>query len=111
MLGVTPENNGDGCLQDIHSAAGLFGYFPTYTLGNIYAAQLFERARKDLPNLEGSLARGEFGELLVWLRERIHCHGQRHQPRKLIALATGNDPDPSVLISSLKNKYYELHGL
>ena len=65
-LGVTPANDAEGCLQDIHWSAGLLGYFPTYTLGNVYAAQLFARARADLAGLDGSFARGDSGELLAW---------------------------------------------
>ncbi len=110
-LGVIPAKDSDGCLQDIHWAAGLFGYFPTYTLGNLYAAQLFARARQDLPGLDGSFARGEFGELLSWLRENVHRHAQRYRPRKLIEHATGQCPDPAPLIASLKQKYHELYGL
>ena len=104
-LGVAPANDREGCLQDIHWAAGLIGYFPTYTLGNLYAAQLFDRARRDLPGLDGSFARGDFGELLTWLREKIHRHGQRYRPGQLIERATGRRPDAAPLIASLKQKY------
>jgi carboxypeptidase Taq len=76
-LGVRPKNDAEGCLQDIHWSAGLFGYFPTYTLGNIYAAQLFSKARSDLAGLDDSFARGDFRDLLAWLREHVHRHGQR----------------------------------
>ena len=68
-LGIKPATTAEGCLQDIHWSAGLFGYFPTYTLGNLYAAQLFAEARADLPGLDRSFSRGEFGELLAWLRD------------------------------------------
>ena len=111
VLGVVPTSDRDGCLQDIHWAAGLFGYFPTYTLGNIYSAQLFDRACLDVPGIDSSFARGDFRDLLAWLRENIHRHGQRYRPRQLIEQATGQAPDPAPLIGSLKRKHHELHGI
>jgi carboxypeptidase Taq len=110
-LGVSPTNDAEGCLQDIHWSAGLFGYFPTYTLGNLYAAQLFARARADLGGLDSSFARGEFGELLAWLRDNIHRHGQHYRPGPLIERATGMKPDHQPLIAALRLKYGELYGL
>jgi carboxypeptidase Taq len=110
-LGVTPANDAEGCLQDIHWSAGLVGYFPTYTLGNIYAAQLFARARADLAGLDESFARGDFGELLAWLRDHVHRHGQRYRSVPLIERATGAKPDHRLLIAALKHKYGELYGL
>ena len=91
--------------------AGLFGYFPTYTLGNVFAAQLFGRARGDLPGLDESFARGEFAELLSWLLDNIHRHGQRYRPGTLIKRTTGQPPGPAPLIASLKQKSHELQGL
>jgi carboxypeptidase Taq len=110
-LGVTPVNDRDGCLQDIHWAAGLFGYFPTYTLGNLYAAQLFDRACHDIPGLDGLFARGEYRDLLAWLRTHVHRHGQSFRPRELIERATGRGPESAPMLSSLKRKYHELYGL
>ena len=104
-LGVTPANDAEGCLQDIHWSAGLLGYFPTYTLGNIYAAQLFARARADLAGLDESFARGDFDELLAWLRDHVHRHGQRYRSVPLIEHATGAKPDYRPLIGALKHKY------
>src|SRR3954453_18311511 len=83
-LGVTPPNDAEGCLQDIHWSAGLFGYFPTYTLGNLYAAQLFARADRDLGDLAAALARGEFSGLLGWLREKVHRQGHRYRATQLV---------------------------
>src|SRR5271157_59002 len=109
-LGITPANHAEGCLQDIHWSAGLFGYFSTYTLGNIYAAQLFAKARADLAGLDVAFARGDFGELLAWLRDHVHRHGQRYRSVPLIERATGAKPDYRPLIASLKHKYGELYG-
>ena len=75
-LGVTPANDAEGCLQDGHWAEGLIGYFPTYTLGDVFAAQLFARAEQDLGDLGESFARGEFRELVRWLGERIYRQGE-----------------------------------
>jgi carboxypeptidase Taq len=110
-LGISPRNDAEGCLQDIHWSAGLFGYFPTYTLGNLYAAQLFAKARADLAGLDQAFVRGDFAELLSWLRDSIHRHGQRHRPGPLVERATGASPNPAALVAALKHKYGELYGL
>ncbi len=101
-LGVEPAHDGEGCLQDVHWSAGLFGYFPTYTLGNIYGAQLFARAGEELADLPSQIARGEFRPLLDWLRTNVHVHGKRYAPRVLIERATGRPPDPAHLIDALR---------
>ena len=98
-------------MQDIHWSAGLFGYFPTYTLGNVYAAQLFSRARSELSDLDESFARGDFAELLSWLRDNIHRYGKRYRSATLIERVTGARPDPRPLIESLRHKFGELYGL
>ncbi len=110
-LGVTPANDAEGCLQDIHWSAGLIGYFPTYTLGNIYAAQLFAAARAQLGNLDHAFARGDFGGLLGWLREKVHRHGQRYRAADLVERVTGSRPDHRPLIDGLRGKYAELYGI
>ena len=111
LLGVSPSNAAEGCLQDIHWSAGLFGYFPTYTLGNLYAAQLFATVRSDLGNLDGAFARGDFSELLAWLRDNVHRHGQRYRPGALIERATGAKPHHQSLIAALKQKYGIMYGV
>jgi carboxypeptidase Taq len=110
-LGVAPPDDARGCLQDIHWSAGLVGYFPTYTLGNLYAAQLYEKADADLGGLEAAFARGEFVGLLGWLREKIHLNGQRYRAAKLIERATGSTIDHSPLVASLRRKYGPIYGL
>jgi carboxypeptidase Taq len=109
-LGVVPSNPVEGCLQDGHWAEGLIGYFPTYTLGNLYAAQLFAAARADLGDLDAQFARGDFATLLGWLREKVHRHGQRYTPKQLVEHATGAPPDWRPLIEALKAKYLEPNG-
>lgn len=104
-LGIRPDTDREGCLQDIHWSEGLIGYFPTYTLGNMYAAQLFDAAERAVGPLEEAFAAGEFRELRNWLLENIHLHGKRYRATTLIERTTGNAPDPSALIASLSKRY------
>jgi carboxypeptidase Taq len=109
-LGVTPDNHKDGVMQDVHWSGGSIGYFPTYTLGNIYAAQLFETAQEELGDLARHFATGDFSVLLNWLRQRVHSQGARFQPRDLVRNITGRDLDPSPLVRYLESKYSQLYG-
>ena len=109
-LRIEPPSDADGCLQDVHWSAALFGYFPTYSLGNVYAAQLFAAASNDLGDLPGQFARGEFAPLREWLSEKIHRHGRRYPPRELIERATGAAPTAAPMIEYLNQKYGELYG-
>jgi carboxypeptidase Taq len=104
-LGVTPDSDRNGCLQDIHWSEGLIGYFPTYTLGNVYAAQLFNAAERAVGPLEEAFAAGEFGALRGWLNENIHRHGKRYPAVRLVERATGSPPDTSALVASLSHRY------
>ena len=104
-LGVTPDNDRLGCLQDIHWSEGLIGYFPTYTLGNLYAAQLFDAANEAIGPLDEAFAAGEFAPLRKWLGENIHRHGKRYRAVELVERATGRSPDASALIASLSERY------
>ena len=104
-LGVRPASDREGCLQDIHWSEGLIGYFPTYSLGNVYAAQLFAAAERAVGPLEESFARGEFRALREWLGEHVHRHGRRWPVAELVERATGRAPDPSYLVESLTRRY------
>jgi carboxypeptidase Taq len=104
-LGVTPASAAEGCLQDGHWAAGLFGYFPTYTLGNVFAAQLFLKACEDLGDLDRQMARGDFGGLLGWLRRHVYGQGGRFTAAGLVERATGAAPSPGPLLRALRQKY------
>jgi carboxypeptidase Taq len=104
-LGVTPENDRVGCLQDGHWSEALIGYFPTYTLGNIFAAQLFDAAEGALGPLDEQFAAGDFVTLRRWLGEHVHRHGHRYSVPTIIERATGRGPDPSALIASLARRY------
>jgi carboxypeptidase Taq len=110
-LGIVPDTDAVGVLQDVHWSAGLVGYFPTYTLGNLYAAQFFAVADRDLGGLHAQFERGEFRPLGNWLREKIHRHGQRHSAADLVKQVTGSDLSSAPLLAHLTAKYGELYGL
>ncbi|MBN2581025.1 MAG: carboxypeptidase M32 [Pirellulales bacterium] len=110
-LDVTPPRDADGVLQDVHWSAGLVGYFPTYSLGNLYAAQFFVQARTDLGDLDAQFARGEFRPLLEWLREKIHRCGQRRTASELIQDVTGKPLSHEPLMEHLRTKFTPLYGL
>lgn len=109
-LGVTPANSKEGVLQDVHWSAGLFGYFPTYALGNLYASQFFEQARLELGDLDSQFREGDFQTLREWLRKKIHRHGRRHSAGDLIEQITGQPLSHEPLMAHLGAKYGELYG-
>jgi carboxypeptidase Taq len=104
-----PLNDREGCLQDGHWADGLIGYFPTYTLGDVFAAQLFAQAEADLGDLEVQFARGEFAELVRWLGKRVYLEGGRLPSAKLIASVAGSPPNHRPLVKALRAKYSALY--
>lgn len=110
-LGVTPPSDADGVLQDVHWSAGLFGYFPTYTLGNLAAAQLFDSAAGFLGDLDAMIGRGDFAPLLAWLRENIHRQGRCYSGSELIEKATGEPLSSAHLMEYLENKLRPLYGI
>ena len=110
-FGLTPADDRQGCLQDIHWSFGGFGYFPTYTLGNLYAAQFLEQARKDLGDLDADFRRGEFGRLKTWLNEKIHRHGQHTAPPCSVSRVTGKPLSHKPLLAYMRAKYAPLYGL
>jgi carboxypeptidase Taq len=110
-LGIEPENDALGVLQDIHWADGLFGYFPTYTIGNVLSVQLFDEALEACPDIPEQIERGEFSTLLGWLRENVHRHGSRYYPDELIQKATGRPLDTAPYLSYLNEKFGELYDL
>ncbi|MBI3159221.1 MAG: carboxypeptidase M32, partial [Chloroflexi bacterium] len=92
-LGVTPSNDAEGVLQDVHWSFGLYGYFATYALGNLVSAQLWEKIRSANPNLDDEIRKGEFKNLLGWLGENIHQHGSKYDPQELVERVTGSKID------------------
>lgn len=108
---IKPPTDGLGCLQDIHWSMGGLGYFPTYTLGNLYAAQFMEQARQDLGDLDGDFRRGDFSRLKGWLNEKVHRQGQRYRAAELCQHITGKPLSHRPLLTYLRNKYAPLYGI
>lgn len=104
-LGIIPANDREGVLQDVHWAAGLFGYFPSYALGNMYAAQMLKAMERDLPNLEQQIGRGELLPIKQWLGEKVHVHGKLLTPAEIIESSTGEALNPEYLIKYFEAKY------
>ena len=109
LLGVQPPDDGAGVLQDIHWAMGAFGYFPTYALGNLMAAQLFEAAQRDLGDLELAFAQGDFTPLRGWLRAQIHVHGRRWTSADLLRKATGQELSPQPFLRALRQRLGQVY--
>jgi carboxypeptidase Taq len=110
LLGLTPPTDRDGVLQDVHWSAGLFGYFPTYALGNLYGAQIMAALRGDLPDLDGRVAAGDFAAIKDWLRRKIHRHGRRYLAPELIERVCGAAPTASAALTYLDDKYRAIYG-
>jgi carboxypeptidase Taq len=111
-LGVTPPNDGkEGVLQDVHWSGGSFGYFPSYSLGNIAAAQFWYTMRAAMPDMDEQIARGKFANILAWLRENVHQQGRRFKRDELMKRATGKPLQTGDYIRYLKEKYSELYKL
>ena len=107
-VGAAPETDRDGCLQDIHWMEGAFGYFPTYILGAIMAAQLFAAARAADSDIEPGIASGDFAPLLAWLRTNVHAHGSGLDMGALLERATGRPLDLSAWTGHLRVRYLDL---
>ena len=111
FLGLSVPDDLHGVLQDVHWSEGMIGYFPTYAIGNVLAAQLWRTAQRDLPALEDEIARGEYGSLRAWLREKVHRHGRTLTPAELVEQAVGGPLDPDPMLEHLAGKYRALYGL
>ena len=111
MLGVEVPDDRRGCLQDVHWSFGLIGYFPTYTLGNLYAAQFWKKINEGISDLESQMVQGEFGALLAWLRTNIHAHGERYRAGELCELITGSSLSPEPLMAHLDGKLRAVYGI
>ena len=107
-LGVIPKTDKEGVLQDVHWSQGPMGYFPTYTLGNLYAAQFTAKMRKEL-NIEDLVVKGELGAILSWLRTNIHKYGSLYWPDELVRRVTSQRPNPNYFLNYIKNKYSKIY--
>lgn len=109
-LGITPPNDASGVLQDIHWSAGLLGYFATYTLGNLIAAQLWDKFQAIDPARDDQIRRGDFSALRSWLGSEIHQYGRMYQPRELVKRVTGSSIDPEPYLRYLESKYRGIYS-
>lgn len=110
-LGVEPPTDAEGVLQDVHWSFGAFGYFPTYTLGNLYAVQFYEQARLEIPHLEDEIAAGQLMVLRRWLRQKIHRWGRMFTPDRLSQRVTGTSVSPEPFLHYVERKYGEIYRL
>jgi carboxypeptidase Taq len=110
-LGLEVPNDAAGVLQDVHWAAGLFGYFPTYSLGTIISAQIWEAARVAIPNLHEQIEAGKFGPLREWLRENLHRHGRKLTPAETVERVAGGPIDVGPYLRYLEEKVGGIYGL
>ena len=110
-FGYGVDKPSNGVLQDVHWSVGLFGYFPTYSLGNVYAGCLHEALRRDLPGLDGDLAKGDTGAATTWLRDKVQQHGGLKTPAQTITEASGMAPSPEPLLTYLEEKFGALYAL
>lgn len=110
-IGITPANDAEGALQDVHWSLGLLGYFPAYMLGDVMAAQFMSAARRQLPQLDTQFAHGEFSAFHKWLHENIHRHGAKYTSDELLKKVTGRGLDADALVRHIRAKYSEIYGL
>ena len=110
-LGITPPNDAEGVLQDIHWSFGGLGYFSTYALGNLISVQLWEKMNEDIPDLDEQIRQGKFDTLLGWLRDNVHVYGRKYEPQELVQKVTGSKITPEPYLRYLENKYSEIYGL
>jgi carboxypeptidase Taq len=110
-FGYAVDKPSNGCLQDVHWSVGLFGYYPTDSLGNVYAGCLYQALRSAVPGLDGQLAEGDTSGATTWLRENVQQYGGLYAPREVIERASGVEPGPDPLLSYLEQKVGALYGL
>jgi carboxypeptidase Taq len=111
LLGITPPNDREGCLQDVHWSRPSFGYFPTYALGNLYAAQFYETAVAQNPDIAAEMEQGQTSALVAWLRENIHQHGKKFTPGELVVRITGQPLSHEAFMRYAWTKFGDLYAL
>lgn len=110
-LGITPPKDEVGILQDVHWSFGGFGYFPTYALGNLVAAQIWETMAADLPDIENLVEQAKFEDILKWLREHLHKYGAKFEPQELVQKVTGSKITPEPYMRYLEGKFKDIYNL
>lgn len=106
-----PSNNRDGVLQDVHWSGGAFGYFPSYSLGNMYAAQFTDTMERELPSLWDLVGKGDLLPIKAWLSDKIYQYGKLESPSEIVQRVTGKPLDPAHLVSYLETKYKDIYKL
>lgn len=110
-LGITPPDDAQGVLQDIHWSGGMVGYFPTYALGNLASVQLWDKMLEEHPNIPDQIAKGQFDTILGWMREHVHQYGSKFEPQEIMQKATGSKITPEPYMAYLNQKYGEIYSL
>jgi carboxypeptidase Taq len=110
-LGIVPPDDAQGVLQDVHWSSGLMGYFPTYALGNLVSAQLWEKINQEIPDLDEQTRAGKFDALLDWLKRNVHTHGRKYETQELVQKVTGSKIDPAPYMRYLRSKFSTVYGL
>jgi len=110
-LGIVPPDDAQGVLQDVHWSFGGFGYFPTYALGNLVSAQIWERMAKDIPDIDQKVEDAKFDVILSWLREHVHVYGAKYEPQELVQKVTGSKITPEPFIRYLETKFGDIYSL
>lgn len=110
-LGITPSNDAEGVLQDVHWSGGMIGYFPTYALGNLASVQLWDKLLEQNPNVPAEVAQGKFDTILNWMREHVHQYGSKYEPQEIMIKATGSKITPEPYMKYLKEKYTDIYDL
>ena len=109
-LGITPDSDANGVLQDVHWSFGAFGYFPTYTLGNLYASMFYEQAKQEVSDLETGITEGNMSPLKKWLNQKVHRWGRQYLPDDLVRKVTGQSLNPELFLNYLEDKFSQLYG-
>lgn len=110
-LGVTPSNDAEGCLQDVHWSMGSIGYFPTYSMGNLLSYQIWAKLQEDLGHTDALIEAGDFAPILGWLKEKVYSQGRKYTPRELVTRVTGKPMDASDYLAGLGQKYKDIYNL
>ena len=110
-LGIEVPDDADGVLQDVHWSGGIFGYFPTYALGNVMSVQIWEAVRRDLADIDDQIEAGDFASLREWLRERLHRHGRKFTPQETLERCAGSRIDPEPYLGYLRTKVADVYGV
>ena len=111
FFGLTPPNDRKGVLQDVHWSGGMLGYFPTYALGNLISAQVWEKMNAQLPDVDAQIEKGNFAEILSWLQENIYRHGAKFEPQDIVQRVTESKIRPEPYMNYLNHKYSEVYDL